>query len=192
MHAPKVFVDANCLHKLYLRNLFLTLANNQLIEIRWSYEVLAEVVVSLERRYPDSALLIRRNILKLSDSFPDALVKGFEDLIGSLGCRDPEDEHVLAAAVRSRVDFLATFNLKDFPKSFRGDHELKVLHPDELLTSLAAVSPVEFFIAVATWVDYFQNPPLSIEESAETLIRAGCPNTAKILLDNTKLIDKFR
>jgi len=45
----------------------------------------------------------------------DALVLGFEDLIPSLSLPDPDDRHVLAAAIRGRVDVNVTYNTKDFP-----------------------------------------------------------------------------
>ena len=45
----------------------------------------------------------------------DALIENFEDLIPSLSLPDPNDRHVLAAAIRGRADVIVTYNLKDFP-----------------------------------------------------------------------------
>jgi predicted nucleic acid-binding protein len=44
----------------------------------------------------------------------DALVTGYENLIGSPQLPDPDDRHVLAAAIRVRADVIVTMNLKDF------------------------------------------------------------------------------
>jgi predicted nucleic acid-binding protein len=45
----------------------------------------------------------------------DCLVGNYESLISSLSLPDPDDRHVLAAAIRARADVIVTFNLKDFP-----------------------------------------------------------------------------
>lgn len=45
----------------------------------------------------------------------DALVVGHESLYPALNLPDPDDVHVLAAAIRSNAEVIVTFNLKDFP-----------------------------------------------------------------------------
>ena len=49
---------------------------------------------------------------------------------------DPKDRHVLAAAIVADVDYLVTYNLKDFPVRSYQDYELSVLHPDNFLLAL--------------------------------------------------------
>lgn len=45
------------------------------------------------------------------------LLTDYEDLIDSLALPDPDDRHVLAAAIRAGAQTIITFNLKDFPKA---------------------------------------------------------------------------
>src|SRR5215469_11528177 len=45
----------------------------------------------------------------------DALVTGFEPLIEILALPDPDDRHVLAAAIRGHADLIVTTNQRDFP-----------------------------------------------------------------------------
>ena len=45
----------------------------------------------------------------------DCLVENYEELIEGLQLPDPDDRHVLAAAIASASDAIVTFNLKDFP-----------------------------------------------------------------------------
>ncbi len=44
----------------------------------------------------------------------DALVTGYEGLIEGLHLPDPDDRHVLAAAIRGRADVIVTVNEWDF------------------------------------------------------------------------------
>jgi hypothetical protein len=50
----------------------------------------------------------------MRDAFPDAEVRGYQDLIDSMTCHK-KDRHVLAAVVRANVEVIVTFNLQDFP-----------------------------------------------------------------------------
>ena len=62
---------------------------------------------------------------------PGALVAGFEARIGSLTLPDPDDRHVLAAAIHCNASVIVTANLKDFPATAR--RGLTVLTPNEFL-----------------------------------------------------------
>jgi predicted nucleic acid-binding protein len=46
----------------------------------------------------------------------DALVDGHQSLIPALALPDPDDRHVLAAAIQCGADLIITFNLDDFPE----------------------------------------------------------------------------
>jgi len=45
----------------------------------------------------------------------NCLVTGYETLIQTLTLPDPDNRHVLAAAIVSCADVIVTHNLKDFP-----------------------------------------------------------------------------
>jgi hypothetical protein len=52
---------------------------------------------------------------QMETSFPDALVTGWESLVGAVELPDPGDRHVVAAVRAGRADVLVTDNLADFP-----------------------------------------------------------------------------
>jgi len=69
--------------------------------------------------------------------FPTRLISGHEPLIGELSLPDPDDRHVLAAAIHAEVPGIVTFNLKDFPANELGRYQVVAMHPDEFV--LAAI-----------------------------------------------------
>lgn len=72
------------------------------------------------------------------DGFPEALVTGHEPLIEALVLPDPDDRHVLAAAIRCGVQHIVTENLANFP-----DHALEAfaINADEFLSRIFDVYP---------------------------------------------------
>ena len=62
----------------------------------------------------------------MNGAFPDALVVGYEALIGKM-VNDPKDRHVLAAAVRGGAEVLVTENLRDFPVDAVRLYDIKVV-----------------------------------------------------------------
>lgn len=48
---------------------------------------------------------------------PVADVTDYQALIPSLSLPDPDDRHVLAAAIAGKAPVIVTWNLKDFPAS---------------------------------------------------------------------------
>ncbi len=61
--------------------------------------------------------------------FPDACVTNYESLTSMMTC-DPNDRHILAAAVASPAYTLVTFNLKDFPESSYRPYQIEIKDPD--------------------------------------------------------------
>jgi hypothetical protein len=70
---------------------------------------------------------------QMETAFPDVRVKGWEPLVGVIELPDPDDRHVVAAAIAGRADVLVTDNLADFP-------------PDALPAPLAKQSLDDFLL----------------------------------------------
>jgi len=67
---------------------------------------------------------------------PDCLVTGYRELIPALTLPDPNDRHVLAAAIRAGAGAIVTFNLKDFPPEALQSYGVEAQHPDEFVMDL--------------------------------------------------------
>ncbi len=181
-------LDADCLHKLYLRGLLIWLASYRLYRPRWTAEILDETIRSIVRRFPSDHVKIDSHIRSMADRFPEADIVGYQHLVGSLDCPDPEDEHVLAAAITGRVGALVTFNIKDFPKNTKELYGIDLIHPDSFLLDLVANNTGAFLDATSKWYAGYKSPVLSVQDLAEAMRELGCPNFATFLLSESQVI----
>ena len=77
----------------------------------------------------------------------DSLVTGYEALIESLSLPDPDDRHVLAAAIHSKAEIIVTFNLTDFPVSALASYGIEAEHPDVFISKLIDTAADRSFAA---------------------------------------------
>jgi len=182
-------LDANCLHKLYLRGILLWLADQGAYEPCWSKEILEETLQSLVKRFPSEEPRLRKQINSVVAGFPDAEVVGYEDLVGTLRCPDSNDEHVLAAAITRRAGKLVTMNVKDFPIDTKSKYGIEIVHPDDFLLELALENLEVFLQATGRWIVGYSRPKVSLEQVSLALARSGCPKFAKILLEESRALE---
>jgi predicted Zn-dependent peptidase len=97
-------LDANVLYPAPLRDIFLQLAVTDLFKAKWTADIHREWIEALMRKDPppDRAALERTRDL-MDKATRDSLVTGYEPLIDSLTLPDPDDRHVLAAAIVGRA-----------------------------------------------------------------------------------------
>lgn len=184
-------LDADCLHKLYLRGILLWLADQGAYEPCWTKEILEETVQSLIERFPSQEPRLRKQINFIAAGFPEAEIVGYEDLVGTLYCPDPNDEHVLAAAITRKVAKLVTMNVKDFPIDTMSKYEIEIVHPDNFLLQLALENREVSLAATGRWIAGYSRPKVSVEQIAEALARTGCPKFAKVLLDESRALERL-
>lgn len=65
-----------------------------------------------------------------------APVHNYEGLLSTLDLPDPDDCHVLAAAIKTNAHVIVTNNLKDFPEEYLETFGLKVKGADDFLTDI--------------------------------------------------------
>src|SRR5437763_11557894 len=131
------FYDANVLYPAELRNLLMHLALTGLFRARWSPDVHEEWISNLLKKRPDLTRdKLERTRMLMDKNAVDALVTGYEDLIPALHLPDPDDRHVLAAAIRGHADVIVTMNLRDFPSNAITPFRIEAQHPDEFVLHL--------------------------------------------------------
>lgn len=109
----------------------------------------------------------------MNASIRDCLITGYQGLIPSLTLPDPNDRHVLAAAIVGRCDVIVTSNLRDFPKVALDPHEINVQDPDEFLRSRLSIAPGQFCAVIRIVRGRLQNPPYTVDQYLDSLMRQG-------------------
>lgn len=176
------FLDASVLYPAPLRDLLLELAVADLYRAKWSDAVHDEWIAAVLKNRPN---LTRTQLERTRDLMNmharDALVTEFEQLIDVLDLPDPDDRHVLAAAIKGRADLIVTVNLKDFPAGKLDRWGIEAQHPDEFLTHQFHLSQPVFLQAVKTVRLRLKNPPKSVENYLDTPRAQGLPATIKAI-----------
>ena len=96
-----VVYDACVLHPATLRDLLIRIAEAGIVRARWSDQILDECFDSIAERRPNvDREALRRTRELMTEAVRDCMVTGFEPLISSISLPDPDDRHVVAAAVR--------------------------------------------------------------------------------------------
>ena len=153
-------VPACVLYPAPLRDLLMQLAMSDLYRAHWTNDIHEEWIRNvLENRQDLSIDQLTRTRELMDTSVRDCLVEGYENLIPSLELPDPDDRHVLAAAIVAGADLIVTFNLTDFPEENLRDYGIEAQHPDEFVGHLIDLAPSQVCTAVATVRARLQNPP---------------------------------
>lgn len=125
------------------------LAVCDLFHARWTNDIHNEWIKSVHADRPDISLEKLNRTRKLMDTHVrDAIVFDYEPLIQILDLPDPDDRHVLAAAIKSKSDCIITFNEKDFPSEKLKPWGIEIIHPDDFLTHQFHLSQPTFLSAI--------------------------------------------
>ena len=178
-----VLYDANVLYPAILRDLLVSIGQVGLVRARWTAEIVEEWRRALVANRPELETRLHRTIQLMDEAVPDVRVTGYKALIPSLQLPDPDDRHVLAAAIRGGAQTIVTFNLAHFPKETLARYALEALHPDEFVADL-----IDLNRPLMTWLLVWRaaekrKPPMSPQEFAASLGRAGLPRSAQLLSD---------
>lgn len=174
--------DANVLYPAPVRDLLIRLARAGLVAARWTDLIHDEWIRNVLKDRTDlSAQQLERTRRMMDEAVPGAVVEGFERHIRTLHLPDPDDRHVLAAAIQASADVIVTFNLKDFPGAALLGHGILARHPDEFVLDLLSRDPDTVYAATRAQRTTLRNPPLSVGQYLDNLRRVGLPRTADAL-----------
>jgi len=118
----------------------------------------------------------------------DCLVTGYETLIEAVTLPDPNDRHVLAAAIRAGADLIVTFNLGDFPEKDLKPYGIEAQHPDDFLMFQFDLAANIVCAAAKRHRASLRNPPKDVDEYLATLEAQGLAQTVSTLRRFAELI----
>ena len=173
------FIDANVFFGARLRSLMMEVAATGLFRARWSPDVHREWMEAVVERRPDITLAdLGPTRASMDAAVPDSLVTGYEALIGGLNLPDPDDRHILAAAILCRADVIVTFNQKDFPAEELARYGIHTRSPDWFFQDVDGLDTGTMVASAARDLAHYKNPPLSVDRYIEDLKKAGVPMLA--------------
>lgn len=169
-----VIYDANVLYPNSLRDLLIRVAQAGLVEAKWTEKILDETFSSLRRVRTDldPAKLDRTRQL-MNRAIRDVLVTGYEPLVEVLDLPDPDDRHVLAAAITARAQVIVTDNLKDFPRERLVPWNIEARSADDFVLDLIDLNQQSVYAQVQRMADAWQNPPGTVEDVLTSLEHVG-------------------
>ncbi|MDA0637177.1 PIN domain-containing protein [Nonomuraea sp. MCN248] len=100
-------------------------------------------------------------------------MRGYEPLIEGLKLPDPDDRHVLAAAIKAGARVIVTSNHKDFPAEELATWNMEAQSPDDFIHDQIELDDRIVWACVQRIVDSRVNPPETIEDVLNALERAG-------------------
>jgi hypothetical protein len=181
--------DACVLYPAPLRSLLMYLAMTDLFRAKWTDAIHEEWMRNVQADYPDITRAKAERIRDLMNAHVrDCLVTGYEDLISALVLPDPDDRHVLAAAIRAGANVIVTANLADFPAETLKRYGIEAQHPDEFIHHLLNLAPAAVCGAVKKQRESLKNPPKTVEQYLESLERQGLAQTVAALRKFAELI----
>lgn len=180
--SPSVLLDANVLYPAPIADLLLRLGELDLFQPRWSADILTEHRRTFLRLRPDLGVAkVDRLVRALERAFPDARIDGYAPLIGGLVLPDPDDRHVLAAAIHGECAVIITANLADFPANRLASHAIEVSHPDAfLMQQLASHRDLVLAAARSAFRD-LKSPPVAFDVYVAGLRKVGLRKFADVV-----------
>jgi len=113
--------------------------------------------------------------------FPNAMVENYENLIDSLALKDVQDNHVLAAAIKTNANLIVTNNLKDFPKEYLESFGLNAKNADDFLSDIIDLNPETAVMAFRELVMNKRKPDLDEYQVLDILRNNGLKDSADYL-----------
>jgi predicted nucleic acid-binding protein len=183
-------LDACVLFPMAVADSLMSLATSGLFAAKWTQRIEHEWIRSLERLRPDleSKLDTRRDCMR--DAVPDWEVaeSAWAHMVEGYDLPDPDDRHVLAAAVAGHADCIVTANLRDFPASHIAQYGIEVMDPDRFIVNQWDLDPIVVIAAFKRMRSRWRRPQATPEDFARAMERGGLPATAHRLREARELI----
>jgi predicted nucleic acid-binding protein len=177
-----VVYDANALYGNTLRDLLIRIGISGMVHAKWTNEILDEMLENLGKNRPD----IRPETLErlrdlINNSIRDCLVENYSSLIEGLDLPDPDDRHVLAAAIKVGAQVIVSSDKGGFPAKYLENWDIEKKEPDEFVLDQIDLHDWKVWSIVQQIADSRTNPPTSVEDVLDELENAGLTESVTAL-----------
>lgn len=181
-----VVIDANIFFHMWMLDPMLTLADEGLFEPLWSDAIMQEAARHLPEVWKEaSGTQISTFLAMVNEAYPYAQVPDWSDRMEGLELPDPDDRHVLAAAIAAEANGIVTLNLADFPQSSTSRYGITAEHPDDFLCRMYDSAPQKAGAAIRRMTENKKHPPRTLAEEYAGLDRAGLHRFAHRIAANS-------
>lgn len=189
MNNPITVYDASVLYPAPLRDTLMRVGIAELCQARWTQEILNEWVTNLLQNRPDiTRERLERTCSDMNEAIDGALISGYEPFINTVELPDPDDRHVLAAAIHAKAQLIVTNNIRHFPAEILEKYDIEGCHPDAFLARLYASAPADVIEILHEQRADLKRPPQTVDEFLETLERNGLNLLVQLLERHKKLL----
>ncbi len=178
-----VVYDANPLVGNSQRDLLIRVAQHGLVQAKWTDRILDEAMAAIgkSRDVPADKLARLRELMVAA--LPDGAVSRYEHLIDSLTLRDPDDRHVLAAAIKVRAQVIVTAD-KDFTADELTPWDIEAKRPDDFILDLIDINDRIVWACVQEIANSRRQRPETVGDVLVQLERSGLVESVAALRSN--------
>lgn len=134
--------DACVLYPSVTRDVLIRVAIAGTVQARWTVDILDEVRRNLVAHRTDLPPDRVDGLFRLmTTALPSAHVEHYRSLIDGLELPDPDDRHVLAAAISCGAQLIVTDNLRDFPAAALDVWNIEAKRADDFLVDQFHLAP---------------------------------------------------
>jgi hypothetical protein len=181
-------LDTSVLWPSLQRDFLLSMAVQNLYRPIWSQAILDELIrTEADKRVrrgaepEQAAQAARRLIEQMEWAFDDACVTGWEALEGHYGLPDPNDEHLVAAALIGGAGVIVSDNVKDLPAKLL-PVGLEVVPAARFAADTVSVSPQIALQALREISRRYGNPSRSVDDLLDLLrLRYGMDDAVELI-----------
>ncbi len=167
-------LDANVLYSAPLRDYLLHLASLGVYSPTWTDAIQDEWIRNLLKARPDlNKPALTATQQSMDKAFPGDNIVGYESIVDSISLPDPNDRHVLAAAIKGEAQVIITANLKDFPNDVLALLGIQATHPDDFVSACIDRDKQKAIKALKNQLKALKKPPLPLEMVLRNLERTG-------------------
>lgn len=172
-------LDACTIVPIVRADTLLRIAEREMYCPKWSDTIFDEAQRAILRIHPGvSPERIAKRFDDMNTAFDEASVKGWESLVPTIELPDPDDRHVVAAAILGGAQLIITDNMKDFPAAALEQFGIEAITADDFLLDQLDLNRRIVMNVLEEQASRTSNPLLESQDLIARLERAGVPRFA--------------